>query len=125
MQVSGIDHVVFIVEDIERTVEFYTTILNMDEQTEALTSLHFGTQKINLHPTDTGHDLEGVNDRPGTNDICLLTDVPISEVVSRLENHDVAVVEGPVERTGAVSELLSVYIRDPDGNLIEIANEID
>jgi catechol 2,3-dioxygenase-like lactoylglutathione lyase family enzyme len=68
--------------------------------------------------------LEAVHDSPGTNDICLLTKTPIAEVRAHLDGHDVPIVEGPVERPGATSPLLSMYLRDPDGNLIEIARPI-
>lgn len=124
--VEAIDHVVFIVDDIEETASFYTTILGMERRDRSeLTELHFGTQKIHLHPTDSGYELEASNDKPGTNDVCFLTDTPLRTLISHLERHDIDVEEGPVERQGATSELLSVYFRDPDGNLIEVSRPID
>lgn len=85
-------------------------------------ALHFGRQKINLHLA--GHEFEPKAERPvpGSGDLCFLTDTPIDDVVAHLNARNVDIIEGPVARTGAVGALRSVYFRDPDGNLIEVAN---
>jgi catechol 2,3-dioxygenase-like lactoylglutathione lyase family enzyme len=85
-------------------------------------ALRFGRQKINLHPHPTSHALVAEAALPGTADLCFLTETPLARVAAHLEDCGVAVIEGPVERSGAEGPILSVYCRDPDGNLIEIAN---
>ena len=124
MKLDQLDHVVLTVADIEQTCRFYSIVLGMDIVTFAARrkGLSFGTQKIDLHLH--GHEFEPKADHPlpGSADLCFLTSVPIHDVIAHLDACGVTVVEGPVHRTGAPGMLLSVYFRDPDNNLIEVAN---
>jgi catechol 2,3-dioxygenase-like lactoylglutathione lyase family enzyme len=124
MDIVGIDHLVLTVASIERTVAFYTRVLGLRAETfgDGRWALHFGDQKFNLHAV--GHEFEPKADRPtpGSVDLCLVAATPLDEVVAALREHDVPIVEGPVDRTGARGRIRSVYVRDPDANLIEIAN---
>ena len=89
---------------------------------EGRTALHFGTQKINLHPVSTPIAPHATRPVPGSADVCFLTDTLVEVLLAHLATQGVAVESGPVARTGATGPLVSVYVRDPDGNLIEIAN---
>jgi catechol 2,3-dioxygenase-like lactoylglutathione lyase family enzyme len=126
VKIESLDHLVLTVASIERSVDFYTRVLGMGVVTFAggRKSLVFGKQKINLH--QVGSEFLPCAGRPtaGSGDICFITDTPMDAVIAKLRSHAVAIEEGPVERTGAVAKLLSVYLRDPDGNLIEISNQI-
>jgi catechol 2,3-dioxygenase-like lactoylglutathione lyase family enzyme len=121
MQIAGIDHLVLTVASIKRTVAFYTDVLGMraEQFGDGRWALHFGTQKFNLH--EAGHEFEpkAARPTPGSVDICLVAATPLEQVIAGLP---VPVVEGPVERTGARGRMRSVYLRDPDDNLIEISN---
>jgi catechol 2,3-dioxygenase-like lactoylglutathione lyase family enzyme len=120
-----LDHIVLTVANIHATTDFYTEVLGMDIVTlEGRTALKFGDQKINLH--QRGHEFQprAAQPTPGSADLCFVTLTPMEEVVSYLTDLKVHVEVGPVERTGAVGKLLSIYIRDPDKNLIEISNYI-
>jgi len=123
MNPTGIDHFVLTVEDIERTCEFYETVLNAEIVTfeEGRKAVRLGDQKINLHPVDNEFELTAANPTPGGGDFCVLTETDIETVETRLEEAGVDIVAGPGPRTGAVGQLESVYIRDPDDNLVEIA----
>ena len=126
-RISSIDHLVLTVANIKATCEFYETILGMTRHDFATplgdvrTALTFGSQKINLH--EKGREFDPKADRPtaGSADLCFLTDTDLSVWVAHLQNHDVNIIEGPVPRTGATGPITSVYIRDPDRNLIEIS----
>ena len=125
--VRSLDHLVLTVASIERTAAFYARVLGMEVRTfgQGRVALHFGRQKINLH--EAGHVLDP-NVRhatPGSADFCLLTDTPIDGVLAHLRACGVAVVEGPVNRTGSVLALRSVYFHDPDENLVEVAHELE
>jgi catechol 2,3-dioxygenase-like lactoylglutathione lyase family enzyme len=124
MSVTGLDHLVLTVDDIDATIAFYRTALGMREIAfgAGRRALAFGDQKINLHPHAAPITPHARRPTPGSADLCLLTDVPIRRVVQHLQASGVPVEEGPVHRTGATSALLSVYVRDPDGNLVEISN---
>ncbi|WP_328859013.1 VOC family protein [Williamsia herbipolensis] len=126
MQVEALDHLVLTVADPAATVRFYTSVLGMTEHIfgSGRPALTFGRSKINLHRA--GHEFEPKADRPtpGSADLCLLVSTPIDEVVSELRASGVPIVEGPVERTGATGAILSVYVRDPDENLIELSHPI-
>jgi catechol 2,3-dioxygenase-like lactoylglutathione lyase family enzyme len=125
--IASLDHLVLTTRDLDRCLEFYTGVLGMSVERFALgrLALHFGSQKINLH--QAGHEFEpkAASPTPGALDLCFLADRPLAEVIARLEEQGVQIVEGPVERTGACFRLLSVYVRDPDGNLVEIAVKAD
>jgi catechol 2,3-dioxygenase-like lactoylglutathione lyase family enzyme len=124
MEVLGMDHLVLTVASIERTVAFYTEVLGLRAETfgDGRLALHFGDQKFNLH--EAGHEFEPKAARPvpGSVDICLVVATPIDEVVALLAERNVPIVEGPVDRTGARGKIRSVYLRDPDNNLIELAS---
>jgi catechol 2,3-dioxygenase-like lactoylglutathione lyase family enzyme len=124
MQIARLDHLVLTVADIAKTCDFYTKVLGMEVVTfgEGRTALRFGQQKINLHPAD---DIPGlVADQPtaGSGDLCFITETPIAEVVTHLNKCGVPIITGPGPRAGAVGTIQSVYIRDPDQNLVEISN---
>lgn len=124
MQIDRIDHVVLTVADIAATVDFYRDVLGMQPVTfgAGRHALTFGRQKLNLH--QAGHEFEpkARQPTPGSADLCLITATPLPEVIAHLRDHGVDIEEGPVTRTGATGHLTSVYVRDPDGNLIEISN---
>jgi catechol 2,3-dioxygenase-like lactoylglutathione lyase family enzyme len=116
-----IDHLVLTVLDIERSVSFYSRVLDMRAVTfgEDRWALRFGSQKINLHTLG----METRNHATiGSGDLCLITDWEPEKVVERLKAEGVAINEGPVERSGATGAIMSVYFTDPDGNLIEVAS---
>jgi catechol 2,3-dioxygenase-like lactoylglutathione lyase family enzyme len=124
MQIERLDHLVLTVADIPRTCEFYTRVLGMEVVTfgEGRTALRFGQQKINLHPADNIPGLVADKPTPGSGDLCFITKVPLAEVTAHLEQCSVPIVAGPGPRAGAVGTIQSVYIRDPDQNLVEISN---
>jgi catechol 2,3-dioxygenase-like lactoylglutathione lyase family enzyme len=124
MQIERLDHLVLTVADIERTCEFYTRVLGMEVVRfgEGRTALRFGQQKINLHPADNIPGLVANSPTPGSADLCFITAVPISEVTAHLAACGVQIVAGPGPRAGAIGTIQSVYIRDPDLNLVEISN---
>lgn len=128
--IDSLDHLVLTVRDIDATVRFYESALAMQaarftakDGTERV-ALAFGRQKINLH--SQGREFEPKADKatPGSADLCFLTREPVAQVIAHLHRLGIAVIEGPVQRTGATGPILSIYIRDPDGNLLEISNQI-
>ena len=132
--VLSLDHLVLTVASIPSTIFFYTTHLGMthssftspkspDQQRHALL---FGSQKINLHQAGAEFEPKAQNVQPGSADLCFLTADPVEEVLERFKERGVEVLEGGevVERMGATKGLRSVYVRDPDGNLVEISNQI-
>jgi catechol 2,3-dioxygenase-like lactoylglutathione lyase family enzyme len=126
MRLDQIDHLVLTVRDIGDTIAFYTRVLGMEEVTfgEGRKALAFGTQKINLHEAGREFEPKALHPKPGSADLCFLTAEPLVRVVKHMENCGVDILEGPIERTGAQGPIESIYIRDPDGNLIEIANQL-
>jgi catechol 2,3-dioxygenase-like lactoylglutathione lyase family enzyme len=124
--ITGLDHLVLTVRDIETTCRFYADALGMEVRTFGgeRKALHFGAQKINLHPHGNEFEPKANSPTPGSADLCFITHEPVREMVTRLQQSGINIESGPIKRTGATTELLSVYIRDPDGNLLEIANEI-
>ena len=129
-ELSGLDHLVLTVADIEASLAFYEGALGM--RAEAFRpadgtrrwALRFGRQKINLHAAGVEFEPKAAHALPGTADLCFLSDVPLEEWLAHLATCGVTVEEGPVRRTGAMGPILSLYLRDPDGNLIEIATRI-
>ncbi|MCQ4140963.1 VOC family protein [Chryseobacterium sp. EO14] len=124
MKIKSIDHLVLTVADIEKTVDFYTSILGFEvvvfgENRKALT---FGNQKINLH--QKGKEFEPKAEYPtcGSADLCFISETDIHEVLQQLKEKNIEIIEGIVERTGALGKIQSVYFRDPDKNLIEISS---
>jgi catechol 2,3-dioxygenase-like lactoylglutathione lyase family enzyme len=121
--IAGLDHLVLTVRDLDATVRFYAEGLGMElrEFGEGRKALHFGSQKINLHVA--GHEFEpkAAHPTPGSADLCFLTARPLAEISEHLAALGYPVIEGPVPRTGATGPIRSIYTRDPDGNLVEIA----
>ena len=124
MKIERLDHLVLTVADVDRTCEFYTRVLSMEvvHFGEGRTALRFGRQKINLHPADDIPGLVADKPTPGSGDLCFVTTVPLAEVIVHLAECGVAIVAGPGPRAGAIGTIQSVYIRDPDENLVEISN---
>jgi catechol 2,3-dioxygenase-like lactoylglutathione lyase family enzyme len=123
MKINSIDHLVLTVRDIKASCVFYTTVLGMDEISFGLgrKAVAFGDQKINFH--QVGKELEPKAERPtpGSADLCFITSLPLSDVMAHLQACGVEIIDGPVERSGASGSITSIYIRDPDQNLIEVA----
>ncbi|THF60534.1 VOC family protein [Pseudothauera rhizosphaerae] len=124
MKIDSLDHLVLTVENLDASIAFYTQVLGMEAITfgEGRRALVFGRQKINLHPASAPIRPHARRPLAGSADLCFLTSTPLEEVAAQLEACGVAVEEGPVPRTGATGPIRSVYCRDPDGNLVEIAN---
>jgi catechol 2,3-dioxygenase-like lactoylglutathione lyase family enzyme len=124
MKISHLDHLVLTVADIENTCNFYQTVLGFEVITFKgdRKALKFGHQKINLHQLGNEFEPKALHPTSGSADLCFISDTPISQVVAYLNQLNIQIEEGPVERTGAMHPILSVYIRDPDQNLIEISN---
>ncbi len=127
MIISHLDHLVLTVRNLEATCDFYAGVLGMEVVTfgNGRKSLKFGDQKINLH--EAGKEVEPKAARPtaGAADLCFITDTPLEKVLDELRESKTAVLSGIVERTGAVCRIRSVYLRDPDGNLIELSNLLE
>ena len=126
--VHSLDHLVLTVRDPEAAIGFYTTVLGMTAQTFFPTdgpprlALKFGVQKINLHVAGSEFTPHARAPGPGSADLCFLSDTPLPDWQAHLAGHAVAIEAGPVQRNGAQGPLLSIYLRDPDGNLVEISN---
>lgn len=125
VNVLRIDHVVLTVRDIDATIAWYERVLGMRAVTfgGGRRALAFGDQKLNLHEAGREFVPKASIPTPGSADLCFTTDVPFGEVAAHLRTEGVAVELGPVAKVGARAALRSLYVRDPDGNLIEIANE--
>ncbi|HEX2569216.1 MAG TPA: DUF418 domain-containing protein [Polyangia bacterium] len=124
--IDQLDHLVLTVKDITTTCQFYERVLGMQpiEYLPGRWALHFGRSKLNLHPADQAIDPNVRHAQPGSADLCLLTPTPLDEVNAHLQAQGVPVIEGPIRRTGATGPILSLYVYDPDENLIEIANPL-
>jgi catechol 2,3-dioxygenase-like lactoylglutathione lyase family enzyme len=121
--IDHLDHLVLTVADIDATVAFYSSALGMEVVTFGnRKALRFGEQKINLHQAGKEFEPKAAHPTPGSGDLCFITKAPIEKVISHLKALHRAIEEGPVERTGAVGTIRSIYLRDPDFNLIEISN---
>ena len=122
-QVSGLDHIVLCVHDVARTREFYERVLGMESREErpGKWSLHFGSHKISLQDAATAPSIAR-DTVPGSGNFCVLSDRPVADWVEHLRLERIAVVDGPGERAGATGPIVSVYVNDPDGNLVEISN---
>jgi catechol 2,3-dioxygenase-like lactoylglutathione lyase family enzyme len=126
MMIDHIDHIVLTTRDKEACIRFYTEALGMTLErfrtpTEERLALKFGTQKINLHEWGREFAPRAHVAVPGSLDLCFIAAVPLERVIARLNQLNVKIIEGPVRKTGAVSKLRSVYVRDPDLNLVEIS----
>lgn len=124
MQIDRLDHLVLTVRDIDATIAFYVEVLGMEAVSfgAGRRALAFGRQKINLHAAAAPLKPHAAQPLPGSADLCLITATPLAEVIAHLQRAGVAIEQGPVPRTGATGPILSAYVRDPDGNLIEISN---
>jgi catechol 2,3-dioxygenase-like lactoylglutathione lyase family enzyme len=124
MKVTGFDHIVLCVGDVPRTISFYEKALGMEprEERPGKWSLHFGRNKISLQDATSAPDIAR-DTVPGSGNFCVLTDEPVERLAEALRGLGVDVILGPVERAGAVGEILSIYFRDPDANLVEVAND--
>nr|WP_199156829.1 VOC family protein [Pedobacter sp. ASV2] len=124
MEVKNLDHLVLTVANVESTCRFYNNALGMEiiEFGDARRALKFGNQKINLHQFGNEFEPKAFKPTPGSADLCFITDLPIATVMEELKAKCVEIEEGPMERTGAKGKIISVYLRDPDLNLIEISN---
>lgn len=127
MKIERIDHLVLTVRDIAATCDFYSGVLGMQVVTFGgdRKALQFGRQKINLHERGKEFEPKALQPTPGSGDLCFITEVPLPQVVDHVRSCGVQIIEGPVRRTGAVGPIESIYIRDPDGNLIEVSNYLD
>ena len=123
VKIEAIDHLVLTVANIERSCEFYASILGMEIITFAgnRKALKFGKQKINLHQQGAEFEPKARHPQPGSADLCLITTSVMTDILRHLNNYRIEIEEGPVQRSGACGRIESVYIRDPDQNLIEIA----
>ncbi|EBZ6966137.1 VOC family protein [Salmonella enterica subsp. enterica serovar Infantis] len=126
MIIDRIDHLVLTVSDISTTIRFYEEVLGFSAVTfkQNRKALIFGAQKINLHQQEMEFEPKASRPTPGSADLCFITSTPINDVVSEILLAGISIIEGPVERTGATGEIMSIYIRDPDGNLIEISQYV-
>ena len=126
-----IDHVVITVNDLNKSIEFYTKVLGMHlheflSETDNIKrkSLKFGNQKINLHEVSKPFKPHAKSPNPGSMDMCLLSKEKIEDWIIKFNNLHIKIEEGPVQKTGANGPIKSIYVRDPDQNLIEISNQI-
>jgi catechol 2,3-dioxygenase-like lactoylglutathione lyase family enzyme len=125
MKMRALDHIVLCVSDVAATCSFYERVLNMESREErpGKWSLHFGTNKISLQDARASPSVAR-DTVPGSGNFCLLTDTPLDAVVLHLKGQGIEIVEGPGERAGALGKILSVYFKDPDGNLVEVSNQL-
>ena len=126
MEISNLDHLVLTVRDIGKTIWFYTSVMGMKKETfdQGRISLKYGAQKINLHEVGNEFEPKAYRPTPGSADLCFITKTPLDKAMAHVRKCGVEIIEGPVERTGARCQIRSFYFRDPDHNLIEVANEI-
>lgn len=123
MQITGLDHLVLTVASIDRTVDFYQRVLGMTPVTfgAGRTALAFGAQKINLHQKGSEFEPKAHVPMPGSADLCFVAVGPMTGIMQHLDDMGITILEGPVARTGARGPITSVYLRDPDQNLLEIS----
>ena len=127
IRIDHLDHLVLTVASIEATCDFYARALGMSVETfgQCRTALRFGDQKINLHQAGREFEPKALKPVPGSIDLCFITETPLDDVIAQVRKHDVKIVEGPVPKTGATGPMSSIYVRDPDGNLVEISNYVE
>jgi catechol 2,3-dioxygenase-like lactoylglutathione lyase family enzyme len=129
--IDRLDHLVLTVRDLSRTLDFYSRVLGMEAQTfegsdgRARTALRFGRQKLNLHEAGREFEPKARAPAPGTADLCFIVTTPLDEAVAHLERCGVALELPPSRRTGALGPIESIYLRDPDGNLIELSRYVE
>ena len=120
---SHIDHLVIPCRNIDETADFYVRVLGMEKRVDAggRVAVHFGRQKFNLQRAGRESVIRASVHQAGTQDFCLVVETPLDAVVAHFSDLDVEIEEGPVARNGAQGPMMSVYFRDPDGNLVELA----
>jgi catechol 2,3-dioxygenase-like lactoylglutathione lyase family enzyme len=123
MKIERIDHLVLTVQNIKASCAFYTKVLGMKAVAfqDGRKAVVFGNQKINFHESGKEFDPKALRPTPGSADLCLVARDSLMKIMSHLDLCGVKIIEGPVERTGAMGPMTSIYIRDPDQNLIEVA----
>jgi len=121
--IKSLDHIVLTTSDLDKCIDFYTRVLGMELERfgQGRLALRFGEQKLNLHDQGTVTANYAAHPTPGSLDLCFLADRPLDEVIAHLRKADIPIELGPVPRTGARFALRSIYLRDPDQNLIEIS----
>ena len=124
--IDHIDHIVLTCTDPQATCDFYTRVLGMRQETfgQGRIAFCFGNQKINLHVRGNEYEPKAHLPVPGSLDLCFIASVPLTQVVEQLNQQGWPILEGPVQRTGATKKIMSVYVRDPDLNLIEISEPL-
>ena len=124
ISINRLDHFVLTVKDIDRTVDFYTCVLGMKKEVfkGSRVALKFGNSKINLHPLGAEFEPKAFNVKEGSADLCFIIDTSLSDAKAYIESLGIEIEEGIVERTGANGTIVSIYLRDPDKNLIELSN---
>lgn len=127
INIARLDHLVLTVVDIDKTVEFYTKVLGMEKEIfkGSRIALKFGNQKINLHKLGNEFEPKAFNVKNGSADLCFIINTPLIEAKNYIESLGIEIEEGIVSRTGALGEIESIYLRDPDKNLIELSNYIN
>jgi len=125
-KVTSFNHLVLTVKNIDHTCDFYQRGLGMEVRTfgDGRKALHFGPHKFNLHQQGHEIDPKAAHPTPGSADFCLITETPLEEVIAHLAHENLPIELGPVRRDGATGPILSVYLRDPDQNLVEISNQL-
>jgi catechol 2,3-dioxygenase-like lactoylglutathione lyase family enzyme len=121
--IKSIDHIVLTTCDLDKCVAFYTEILGMrlENYGAGRIAFRFGDQKFNVHPPGFDASIKARTPTPGSLDLCFLADCPLEDVIAQLKKHNIPIEEGPSVRTGARFPIRSVYVRDPDDNLVEIS----
>jgi len=124
IKIESLDHFVLTVKSIEKSLKFYCHVLGMQEINfgENRKAVAFGKQKINFHESRTEFEPKAAKPTPGSANLCFIATLSIKEIILWFKEQNIPLVEGPVERTGAKGKILSIYIRDPDNNLIKISN---
>ena len=124
VRVASLDHLVITVQDIPQAIKFYVEILGMTEVTfgDNRKALSYGQQKINLHKFGEEFEPKAAAPLPGSADLCFIIDGELEEFIEHLNDNNIEILQGPVSRTGALGVLNSVYVRDPDQNLIELSS---
>jgi len=128
MDIQSVDHLVLTVKDIDASISFYCDVLGMQHITfgpkdkKQRHALKFGSQKINLHQADNIFQPAANTPTPGSADLCFIVKTTLEKTIHVLKENNIEIIEGPIERTGASNKIISIYVRDPDLNLIELSN---
>ena len=127
MEIIKLDHLVLTVKDVEKTISFYGSVMGMKKEAfgDGRVALKCGNQKINLHGFGKEFEPKAFKPMPGSADLCFITQTPLEDAMTHVKRCGVDIIEGPVEKTGTNGTIRSFYFRDPDHNLIEVANELE